>query len=86
MYIKNSRFSFSDEVDSLERLGRSTTPVIESFEKSKHINSDDYQKVLKILQKSSGPRLNLLKNDMDSVYGGSKGKSYSKLVETYVSK
>ena len=58
--------------------------MIQSHSQSKDLDSDAYQKVLEILQKESGPRFSVLKEDMNSMKEGGKGKSYS--YKTHVEK
>ena len=59
-------------------------PIIEKHNKSIEVDSDSYQKVLQVLQKKSGPRFSVMKEDMDSVKEFSKGKSYSRLLESLI--
>ena len=59
-------------------------PTIEKHKKSIEVDSDSYQKVLQVLQKKSGPRFSVMKEDMDSVKEFSKGKSYSRLLESVI--
>ena len=59
-------------------------PTIEKHNKSIEVDSDSYQKVLQVLQKKSGPRFSVMKEDMDSVKEFSKGKSYSRLLESVI--
>ena len=59
-------------------------PIIEKHSKSTEVDSDGYQKVLQILQKESGPRFSVMKEDMYSIKEGGKGKSYS--YKTHVEK
>ena len=59
-------------------------PTIEKHNKSIEVDSDSYQKVLQVLQKKSGPRFSVMKEDMDSVKEFSKGKSYSRLLESLI--
>ena len=59
-------------------------PIIEKHSKSIDVDSEAYQKVLEILQKESGPRFSVLKEDMNSMKEGGKGKSYS--YKTHVEK
>ena len=65
-------------------MARCTVPNINSHSKSIDLDSDGYQKVLEILQKESGPRFSVMKEDMDSVKECSKGKSYSRLLESLI--
>ena len=51
--------------------------MIKSHSQSKDLDSDAYQKVLEILQKESGPRFSVMKEDMNSIKECGKGKSYS---------
>ena len=60
--------------------------MIKSHSQSKDLDSDAYQKVLEILQKESGPRFSVMKEDMNSIKEGDKGKSYSYLLENHISK
>ena len=84
--IYDTDYKSLDEDDGAEDLARSTVPMITSHSESKGLSSDGYQKVLGILQKESGPRFSALKEDMDSVKECDKGKSYSRLLEDYISK
>ena len=59
-------------------------PTIEKHNKSIEVDSDSYQKVLQVLQKKSGPRFSVMKEDMDSVKEFSKGKSDSRLLESLI--
>ena len=59
-------------------------PTIEKHNKSIEVDSDSYQKVLQVLQKKSGPRFSVMKENMDSVKEFSKGKSYSRLLESLI--
>ena len=54
--------------------------MINSHSESIDLNSDDYQRVLQLLQKESGPRFSVMKEDMDSVKECDKEKSYSCLL------
>ena len=54
--------------------------MINSHSKSIDLNSDGYQKVLQVLQKESGPRFSVMKEDMNSLKECDKGKSYSRLL------
>jgi hypothetical protein len=67
-------------------LARCTVPNINSHSKSIDLDSDGYQKVLQVLQKESGPRFSVMKEDMNSMKEGGKGKSYSYLLEHHISK
>jgi hypothetical protein len=58
--------------------------MINSHSESIDLNSDGYQKVLQVLQKESGPRFSVMKEDMASVKECSKGKSYSRLLESLI--
>ena len=62
-------------------MERCTVPMINRHSESIDLDSDGYQKVLQVLQKESGPRFSVMKEDMDSVKECSKGKSYSRLLE-----
>ena len=77
-------YYFSVEDEGLEDLAKCTVPLIESHSQSKDFDSDAYQKVLEILRKESGPRFSVMKEDMDSVKECSKGKSYSRLLESLI--
>ena len=79
-------YYFSDEDDGLEDVARCMVPIIEKHDKSIEVDSDCYQKVLQILQKESGPRFSVMKEDMNSIKEGGKGKSYSYLLENHISK
>ena len=83
--IKLDHF-FSDEGDGLEDLGRCDVPIIESHGNSKELNSNGYQEALKILQKESGPRFSVMKEDMGSIKDCGKRKGYSNLLETHMGK
>ena len=65
-------------------MARCTVPMISSHSESIDLNSDGYQKVLQVLQKESGPRFSVMKEEMNSVKECSKGKSYSRLLETVI--
>ena len=52
-------------------------PIIEKHCDSVDVDSESYQKVLHILQKESGPRFSVMKEDMNSKKEVGKGKSYS---------
>ena len=58
-------------------MARCIVPIIEKHDKSIEVDSDGYQKVLQILQKESGPRFSVMKEDMNSIKECGKGKSYS---------
>ena len=60
--------------------------MINSHSKSIDLNSDGYQKVLQVLQKESGPRFSVMKEDITSIKEGGKGKNYSYLLENHISK
>ena len=79
-------YYFSVEDEGLEDLAKCTVPLIESHSQSKDFDSDAYQKVLEILRKESGPRFSVMKEDMTSIKEGGKGKSYSYLLESHISK
>ena len=86
-----SKYHFSDEDGDyigecdlnggLEDLSRCVLPIIEEHSKSIEAKSDNYHKILKILQKESGPRFSVMKEDMKE---GDSGKSYS--YKTHVEK
>ena len=59
-------------------------PTIEKHDKSIEVDSDSYQKVLQVLQKESGPRFSVMKEDMDSLKECDKGKSYSRLLASLI--
>ena len=59
-------------------------PIIEKHNISIDVDSEAYNKVLYILQKESGPRFSVMKEDMNSMKEGGKGKSYS--YKTHVEK
>ena len=65
-------------------MARCTVPMINGHSESIDYSSDGYQKVLQVLQKESGPRFSVMKKNMDSVKECSKGKSYSRLLETII--
>ena len=65
-------------------MARCTVPNINSHSKSIDLDSDGYQKVLQVLQKESGPRFSVMKEDMNSVKECGKGKSYSHLLESLI--
>ena len=65
-------------------MAKCMVPIIEKHSKSIDVDSDCYQKVLGILQKESGPRFSVMKEDMNSIKEGGKGKSYS--YKTHVEK
>ena len=67
-------------------MARCTVPMINSHSKSIDLNSDGYQKVLQVLQKESGPRFSVMKEDITSIKEGGKGKNYSYLLENHISK
>ena len=60
--------------------------MINSHSKSIDLNLDGYQKVLQVLQKESGPRFSVMKEDITSIKEGGKGKNYSYLLENHISK
>ena len=60
--------------------------MIQSHSQSKDLDLDAYQKVLEILQKESGPRFSVMKEDITSIKEGGKGKNYSYLLENHISK
>ena len=59
-------------------------PIIEKHCDSVDVDSESYQKVLHILQKESGPRFSVMKEDMNSKKEVGKGKSYSRLLESLI--
>ena len=63
-------------------MERCTVPMINRHSESIDLDSDGYQKVLQVLQKESGPRFSVMKEDMDSVK--ERGKSYSRLLESLI--
>ena len=65
-------------------MARCMVPIIGKHSKSIDVDSDCYQKVLGILQKESGPRFSVMKEDMNSMKESGKGKSYS--YKTHVEK
>ena len=67
-------------------MARSRVPIIEKHSKSIEVESDSYQKVLEILQKESGPRFSVMKEDMNSIKECGKGKSYRNLLEKHIRK
>ena len=75
--IYDNMYCFSDEDEGLD------LPIIEKHSKSIKVESDDYLKVLEILQKKSGPRFSVMKEDMKE---GGNGKKYSYYVEKHISK
>ena len=77
-------YYFSDEDDGLEDVAKCMVPIIEKHCDSVDVDSDSYQKVLHILQKESGPRFSVMKEDMNSKKEVGKGKSYS--YKTHVEK
>ena len=81
-------YYFSDEDDGLEDVARCMVPIIEKHDKSIEVDSDSYQNVLQILQKESGPRFSVMKEDMHSMKECGKGKTYSSrtLIEKHISK
>ena len=82
IYLSN--LLLADEDEGLEDVARCMVPIIEKHSKSIDVDSDAYQTVLKILQKESGPRFSVMKEDMNSMKEGGKGKSYS--YKTHVEK
>ena len=60
--------------------------MINRHSESIDLDSDGYQKVLQVLQKESGPRFSVMKEDITSIKEGGKGKNYSNLLENYISK
>ena len=77
-------FWISDEDDGAEDLARCTVPMINRHSESIDLDSDGYKEVLQVLQKESGPRFSVMKEAMDSVKECSKGKSYSRLLESLI--
>ena len=84
VYFIYLNYYFSDEDEGLEDVARCMVPIIGKHSKSIDVDSDCYQKVLGILQKESGPRFSVMKEDMNSMKEGGKGKSYS--YKTHVEK
>ena len=69
-------------------MARCIVPIIEKHDESIEVDSDGYQKVLQILQKDSGPRFSVMKEDMNSIKECGRGKSYSyqTLIEEHIRK